>query len=75
MPARDASEKVVLSVSCPGGIARQFRVQVRDSVTPSQWRQMGSFRKVSDARRLADQLTHSGLPARVVDCRSLPTAA
>ncbi|MDX1946392.1 MAG: hypothetical protein SFU86_13410 [Pirellulaceae bacterium] len=70
-----ASEIAVLSVSCPGGMARQFRVQVRDVTLPNRWRQMGSFRKLSDARRLADQLTHSGLPARVVDCRALPTAA
>jgi hypothetical protein len=56
-------------------MARQFRVQVRDAATSSLWRQVAAFRLSSDARRLADELCNSGQAARVVEHRTLPTAA
>ena len=70
-----SSEPAVLSVSCAGGIARQFRVQVRDEVTSSQWRHIAVFRRADEAHRLAEQLRLTGKFARIIDCRSLPTAA
>ena len=65
----------MLSVSCPGGMARQYRVQIADAATASQWRLVGSFREVSLARDCAQQYTRAGRMTRVVACRSLPTAA
>lgn len=65
----------VLSAACPGGMARQFRVQVRDERTASKWRLAGVFRESWEAQAAADRLVELGAPARVVECRSLPTAA
>jgi hypothetical protein len=65
----------VISVSCPGGMARQFRVQVRDDETPSLWKLAGSFSEFSDASVRAEQLRAAGEETRVVACRALPTAA
>jgi hypothetical protein len=70
-----ASEVAVVSVSCPGGMARQFRVQVPDPATSSHWRQVGTFCRPADARQLLEQLSRTGVAARIVECRSLPTAA
>jgi len=65
----------VLAVACPGGMARQFRVQVPDEATASQWRLVGSFREGWAAEAAACRLVETGTPARVVQCRALPTAA
>ncbi len=65
----------VLAVACPGGMARQFRVQVRDEATASRWRVVGSFREVWAAEAAVERLVESGTPARLVQCRALPTAA
>jgi hypothetical protein len=67
--------KLLVSASCPGGIARQFRVQVWDRESPCDWRLVGSFRDRDIASRCAAKLTAGGQEARVVDCRALPTAA
>jgi hypothetical protein len=56
-------------------MARQFRVQVADAAMPSHWRLVGSFREADSAQACAQRLVDSGTPARVVECRSLPTAA
>jgi hypothetical protein len=65
----------VLSASCPGGIARQFRVQVSSSETPSRWKLAGSFRDRTQAEACAAALSRAGQYARIVCCRALPTAA
>ncbi len=67
--------EVVLSAACPGGIARQFRVQVRDEVTASHWRLVGCFREAWAAEAAVERLAESGAAARIIDCRTLPTAA
>ena len=56
-------------------MARQFRVQARDERTPSLWRLVGSFRQANAAQKAVDQLIEAGTAARVVECRTLPTAA
>jgi hypothetical protein len=56
-------------------MARQYRVQVRDERTASQWSLAGVFRESWEAQEAADRLVELGAPARVVQCRSLPTAA
>ena len=71
---------IVLAVSCAGGMARQYRVQVcdRGSLTPgnlTQWRLAGSFADSASADQCAERLRISGIQSRVVACRGLPTAA
>src|SRR5688500_8379825 len=44
------SSRPVLAVACPGGMARQYRVQVADAASPSQWRLVGSFREADSAK-------------------------
>jgi hypothetical protein len=73
-PAGETGE-VVLSAACPGGMARQFRVQVRDEVTASHWRLVGCFREAWAAEAAVERLAESGAAVRVIDCRMLPTAA
>ena len=65
----------VVSVSCPGGMARQFRVQVESNETLSHWKLVGSFGDIDEAHRCAAALEQAGQHARVIACRSLPTAA
>jgi hypothetical protein len=65
----------LLAVSCAGGMARQFRVQVRDEANLPQWSLVGSFRDGQVAEKVAAGLSRSGQQVRVVACRSLPTAA
>jgi len=65
----------MLSAACPGGMARQFRVQVRDEATASHWRLVGCFREVSAAEAAVERLVEAGTPARLIECRALPTAA
>jgi len=61
--------------SCPGGIARQFRVQIWNAETPSHWKLVESFADLSDACSCAERLQDAGEQIRVVACRGLPTAA
>lgn len=70
-----ASPEAASMASCPGGIARQFRVQIFSSDTPSHWKHVGSFADLRDACRCAEALQDSGEQIRVVACRNLPTAA
>jgi hypothetical protein len=69
------SKSGLIAVSCPGGMARQFRVQIASSETPSHWQLAGTFRDDNAARQCADQLRQTGALARVLECRALPTAA
>ncbi len=75
MLAHDGNGAAVLAVACPGGMARQFRVQARDERVPSLWRLVGSFREVELAQAAAQRLVSVGTATRVVECRALPTAA
>ena len=65
----------VLAVACPGGMARQLRVQVLDESTASRWRHVGSFRDSQAATDFAARLSASGTTARVVQCNRLPTGS
>ena len=65
----------LLAVACPGGMARQFRVQVRDERMPHLWQMVGSFRDAEAAHAAVERLQQAGTPARIVECRALPTAA
>jgi hypothetical protein len=65
----------VMAVACPGGMARQFRVQTRDELMPNLWQLVGSFREAGEARAADERLARAGTSARVVECRTLPTAA
>ena len=60
--------------SCPGGMARQFRVQVWNPETPSHWKLVESFTELGDACSCAERLQDAGQQIRVVAC-NLPTAA
>jgi hypothetical protein len=65
----------VLGVACPGGMARQFRVQERDQLMPHLWRLVGSYRHASEAQAAVERLAKSGTACRVVECKALPTPA
>jgi hypothetical protein len=65
----------VRSAACPGGMARQYRVQVQDAQLPDRWRLVGSFRDMGSAESCARRAESSGDVARIVDCQALPTAA
>jgi hypothetical protein len=75
MPENDLSRDWLIVASCPGGIARQYRVQVTSSETPSHWKLAGSFRDARAARACATRLQTAGQQTRIIDCRALPTAA
>jgi hypothetical protein len=77
MPASEilSSQPRLLAVSCAGGMARQYRVQVGDRERPGQWSLAGSFREQQIAEKVAAGLRRSGREVRVVACQSLPTAA
>jgi hypothetical protein len=60
--------------SCPGGMARQFRVQIWNCETPSHWKLVESFADLSEACSCAERLQIAGEQIRVVAC-NLPTAA
>ena len=65
----------VVSPSCPGGMAKQFRVQVWNGETPSHWKLVGSFDNLDLASACAEREMLAGEQTRIVACRSLPTAA
>jgi hypothetical protein len=75
MSSGHVASQLVSAASCPGGMARQFRVQVASVETPSSWKMVGSFRDAGQAHQCAAHLQQAGKRARVVDCRALPTAA
>ena len=65
----------LISVSCPGGMARQFRVQIASIETAQGWKHAGTFHSVHMAKECALRLNEAGQRARVVACTALPTAA
>jgi hypothetical protein len=75
MSNKPAASQLITAASCPGGMARQYRVQVASVETPAGWKLVGSFRDADKAHQCAARLQQDGSRARVVDCRALPTAA
>jgi hypothetical protein len=75
MFVNETAESGVIGVSCPGGMARQFRVQITTGEFPVRWNLAGSFRDRREAGNCAARLTMAGYQTRIVDCRTLPTAA
>jgi len=71
----DSNGGAVVSVSCPGGMARQFRVQVQSTDTPTGWKQVGSFCDQRQASECAARYQKAGQKTRIVACSALPTAA
>jgi hypothetical protein len=74
-PHASAQLTYPIGVSCPGGIARQYRVQTATPDAPQAWQLAGSFRDVATAYRCASQLADSGQHTRIIACTNLPTAA
>jgi hypothetical protein len=74
-PETSPSGPQLLAVSCAGGMARQYRVQVRDPQHPAGWSLVGSFRDSQIAETAAASVRRSGRQVRIVACQSLPTAA
>jgi hypothetical protein len=74
MAAQQPENVSVIAVSCPGGMSRQFRVQVESTETPSSWKLVGSFRDRQQAGQCAARIQQSGQKTRVI-CNALPTAA
>jgi hypothetical protein len=56
-------------------MAAQYRVQVASGETASHWKLVSSFRDSRRARQCAALLTTAGHEARIIACRTLPTAA
>jgi hypothetical protein len=71
----DSNVPSVVAVSCPGGMARQFRVQVQSGETPTGWKLAGSFRDQQKAGECAARHQKAGQKTRVIACSALPTAA
>jgi hypothetical protein len=65
----------MISASCPGGMARQYRVQIESAETLSHWELAGCFADAEAARQFAVSLRQSGQHTRIIACRALPTAA
>ncbi len=75
MAQQNLNHGAVIAVSCPGGMARQYRVQVQSTDTPAGWKQVGSFRDRRQASECAARHQKAGQNTRVVVCSALPTAA
>jgi hypothetical protein len=75
MSTSHSSRPSLITASCPGGMARQFRVQVASTETPSKWKLVGAFRDQGQAGQCAARLQKAGHETRVVACSTLPTAA
>jgi len=75
MSTSQSSRPKLVTASCPGGMARQFRVQVASAETPSSWKLVGAFRDLGQAGQCAASLQKAGYQTRVVACSALPTAA
>jgi hypothetical protein len=73
--AKREDKAAVIGVSCPGGIARQFRVQEANEEMPTNWELAGSFRDEAGASQCAEKIRRAGKRARIVEWRALPTAA
>ncbi len=71
----ESNHPLLISASCPGGLACQFKVQIASIETASLWQLVGSFRDRQTAGEQAARLCRSGQLARVLACRALPTAA
>ena len=74
MLERERRMSQAVAVACPGGIARQFRVQVREAAAASTWKLVGSFSDSISAQACADAEQSGGRLTRVIACRLLPTA-
>jgi hypothetical protein len=75
MSQHESRAASLISVSCPGGMARQYRVQVASRETPSRWKLVGSFSDERQADACAACHSQAGEIARVILCSALPTAA
>jgi hypothetical protein len=75
MSKDETTNVTIVAASCPGGIARQFRVQVASGETPSSWKLVGSFLDRHKAGECAARHQEAGQTTRVVACSALPTAA
>ncbi|HEY2411928.1 MAG TPA: hypothetical protein VGI40_06785 [Pirellulaceae bacterium] len=75
MSERVNQQNVPIGVSCPGGMARQFRVQTASKEAPLAWQLAGSFRDVHAAYQCASRLAEKGQHTRIIACTNLPTAA
>ena len=75
MTANHNGPSYPIGVSCPGGMARQYRVQMAAPDAPEAWKLAGSFRDVTAAYQCASKLAESGQHSRIIACTALPTAA
>ena len=75
MTANTTQPNQPIGVSCPGGMARQYRVQTSAPETPAAWKLAGSFRDVIAANTCASRLAEKGQHTRIIACTNLPTAA
>jgi hypothetical protein len=75
MTVNDSQPSYPIGVSCPGGIARQYRVQTAAPEAPAVWKLAGSFRDVATAYQCASHLAEKGQHTRIIACTNLPTAA
>ncbi len=75
MTANHSQPSYPIGVSCPGGIARQYRVQTAAPDAPAAWKLAGSFRDAHTAYQCASRLAQEGQHTRIIACTNLPTAA
>lgn len=75
MTAKQTQSNYPIAVSCPGGMARQYRVQTAAPDAPEAWKLAGSFRDATAANTCAARLAEKGQFTRIIACTNLPTAA
>lgn len=65
---------LTISAVCPGGIARQFRVQVQEHAA-DVWRSVKNCTDAEQAEQDAAEWASRGYRVRVIGYRTAPTAA
>lgn len=65
--------RILNAVNCPGGFARQFRVQYQEP-RGHEWQMYATFSQRKQAEQCLSRLKGNGVSARVVDYRLCPVA-
>lgn len=68
-----AEQTATFAVSSPGGLARQFRVQLYQP-DESSWRLYGIFRRRDEAQSSLENMRKRGYRARLIESDFCPTA-
>ena len=68
------SDREPVAVSSPGGVARQFRVQIQNHVN-GPWQMFAVFGQREQAEQCVEMLRENGYAARLIRFSIFPAAA